>query len=155
MTWWGALGLALSLYGVIILLEWIYGRIMELPRVRVPHVSLVLRVLNQENRIEHAVHELTSLWDEPDWERSRVEVLISDSGSSDQTVAIVERLSRRYAFLNVVPSGLDVESVLARCRYPVVIWVELSRSQPPYDDVVQTVHRLLAQHTHPVNTPVA
>lgn len=142
VTWWGALGLALSLYGVIVLLEWIYARLTHPLRAQAPPVSVVLRVTNRENHIERAVRDLARLWGERDWEDSAIELVIADGGSSDQTPAIVERLSRRYGFLTVLEPALDADAVIAECRHPVIIWVDFS-SATPWEEVMGTVYRLL------------
>lgn len=153
MTWWSALGLALALYGVVVLLEWLYGQILRTPGLMAPKVSLVIRVTNQENQIEHAVRELTGLWSELDWRRSQVEVFMSDGGSTDQTPAILDRLSRDYPFLTVLEPGLSHDEVVSLCGEPVVIWAELSRAGSRH--VIATVHKLLERKSGEVKHPVA
>jgi len=114
VTWWGALALALSLYGVVVLLEWIYDQIMGSYGDDLPAVSVVVRATNQEHRIEQTVRELLSLFNQRQWERRSFEVVITDGGSSDQTHAILDRLARHHPFLNVVDSGLA--NICHRCR---------------------------------------
>lgn len=143
----------MSLYGVVVLLEWIYARLLTHPAGEGPAVSLVLRVVDQEGQIEHAIRQLVGWWGESGWRARGVELIVSDGGSSDQTLEIVDRLSRRYGFL-VVLTGLDPAAVLERCGNPVVIWVELSRANPAMT-LMATVHRLLAERPDPMKSPVA
>ena len=142
MTWWGALGLALSLYGVVVLLEWLYDQIVGSRLQDFPAVSVVIRVMNQETCIEQAMRELLSLFEQKEWERRAIEVVISDGGSSDQTSAIIERLSRRHPFLNVVEGNLATDEVMARCQYSIVVWMDLSGSSTP-ERLMSTLRRLL------------
>lgn len=146
MTWWGAVGLALALYGAMTLVEWLYQR-LSFPATwnRVNFVSLVVRVKDQEATIERTMRELMSLWTEQQWAHSDVDVVISDAGSRDQTAVIVERLASRYPGFKVADPGLDESSVLSLCAYPVVIWVDYSKGHRS-GSIVPTVHRLLAQN---------
>ncbi len=143
VTWWGALGLALSLYGAVVVLEWVYARVLQTPGVPLASLSIVLHVLNQEGLIEQAVTDLTSLWRMEEWDRKDVELIIADGGSSDQTVAIADRLQRRYPFVLITGSDSDKGQVLSLCRHDVVIWVELTGRSPA--SPLATVKSLLAQ----------
>ncbi len=153
MTWWGAAGLALSLYGAFIVLEWVYGRILNVPPRFPPSVSIVLHVLNQEGVIERAVEDLANLWRDEDWHRNHLEVIIADEGSRDQTAAIVERLQRRYTFMVVAPRGATRENVLDLCRHDVLVWVELT--DPAALAALATLRRLLAQAQHEAATVIS
>ncbi|MDA8193211.1 MAG: hypothetical protein M0Z53_04330 [Thermaerobacter sp.] len=155
MTWWGALGLALSLYGVVVFLEWTYGQLARSPRIAIPTVSVVVRVTDQETHVEQAVRDLISLWNDGEWQHSAIELVIADGGSSDQTPAILERLSRDYPFLVVLDAPLTGDQVLAKCRHPVVVWVELSKAVRRRE-MIATVHALLAAGRTPgTSRPVA
>lgn len=145
VTWWGAVGLALALYGVVVLLEWVYGRLTQPSDLKQSvAVSLVVRVKNQEQSIEHTLRELISLWTDHQWRHSDIEVLISDGGSRDQTAAIIERVAQQYPYFRVADRGLDPGAVMGLCRYPVVIWVDFSPDHA-VRTIIPTVHRLLAQ----------
>ncbi|AUW94739.1 MAG: glycosyltransferase [Sulfobacillus thermotolerans] len=142
MTWWGALGLALSLYGAVVVLEWVYARVLQPAGVEALSVSIVLHVMNQEHLIEQAVIDLTGLWRLEMWDQKNVELIIADGGSTDQTVAILDRLQRQYPWLLIADSGRDKSHVLELCRHDVVIWVEMTGRSPASPLV--TVRSLLA-----------
>lgn len=142
VTWWGALGLALSLYGAVVVLEWVYARVLQPAGVEALSVSIVLHVMNQEHLIEQAVIDLTGLWRLEMWDQKNVELIIADGGSTDQTVAILDRLQRQYPWLLIADSGRDKSHVLELCRHDVVIWVEMTGRSPASPLV--TVRSLLA-----------
>ena len=142
VTWWGALGLALSLYGAVVVLEWVYARVLQPAGVATLSVSIVLHVINQEHLIEQAVIDLTGLWRLEMWDQKNVELIIADGGSTDQTVAILDRLQRQYPWLLIADSGRDKSHVLELCRHDVVIWVEMTGRSPASPLV--TVRSLLA-----------
>lgn len=127
MTWWGALGLALSLYGVVVLLEWVYDSIVRSHSQALTPISLVVRVTNQEAHIEHALRDLIRVFGQSQWEDRRFEVLLVDRGSQDHTRDIVDRLSIEHLYFRVVDSGSSDTDILALCQYPIVIWVDLTR----------------------------
>lgn len=127
MTWWGALGLALSLYGVVVLLEWIYDRIVRAHATGLTPVSLVVRVTNQEAHIEHVLRELGRIFSQRQWENRTFEVVVADDGSHDLTREIVERWRAQHPYFRLVHPGSEDSEILAFCQYPVVIWVDFSR----------------------------
>lgn len=127
MTWWGALGLALALYGVVALLEWAYDRIVRIHAVALTPVSLVLRVTNQEAHVEHVLRDVGHVFGERHWGNRAFEVLVQDSGSNDKTADIVERLRGHQPYLREALSGTTDTEVLTQCRYPIVVWVDLTR----------------------------
>lgn len=126
MTWLGALFLALALYGVVTLLEWLYARILARPSLRQGPLglSVVLRARDVEASIEDWIRELVRVL--PDLLPESVELIASEAGSQDQTAAILERLCRQYRFFTWLEPGLSADKVLAHCRYPAVLWLELS-----------------------------
>lgn len=129
MTWWGALGLALSLYGLVVLFEWLYDQLLR-NRANAPApLSIVLRTTMQEAQIEQTVRELARLAGQTRWPQRKFEVLIADDESEDHTRDIVERLSRRYPYLRLLDAGLRADDILAQCQYPVIIWFDLTRAE--------------------------
>ena len=127
MTWWGALGLALALYGVVVLLEWAYDRIVRTHAATLTPISLVLRVTNQEAHVEHVLRDVGHVFNERQWGNRPFEVLVQDSGSADMTADIVERFREQHPYFRQAPSGASDTEVLAQCRYPIVVWVDLTR----------------------------
>lgn len=142
MTWWGALGLALSLYGIVVLLEWAYDRIMGTYRENAPAVSVVVRAANQEYRIEHIVRELIGLFNQREWSRRKFEVVFTDDGSNDRTHDMLDLLSRQHPFFTVADRNIPVQDLMTSCRYPLVVWVDLAR-QPQPDRLIATLNHLL------------
>ncbi len=128
MTWWGALGLALSLYGVVVLLEWLYDQILGSHSHELPAVSVVLRVMNQEGWLERVVRDLESIFARRAWQNRPFEVVLADSGSSDRTRDILERLVRHQPYFRVAEGTPSVDDLVSGCRYPVVIWCDLTDS---------------------------
>ncbi len=126
MTWWGALGLALSLYGVVVLLEWLYDQILGSHSHEMPAVSVVLRVMNQEGWLERAVRDLESIFARRSWQNRPFEVVLADSGSSDRTRDILERLVFHQSYFRVAEGAASVDDLISECRYPVVIWCDLT-----------------------------
>lgn len=126
MTWWGALGLALSLYGVVVLLEWLYDQIVRSHSRETSALSLVVRVTNQEDRIEQAVRDLERLFSQRQWEDRNFEVILVDDGSNDQTGEILERFTRHQPFFRIAGPGLSSDEVLAQCQYPLVVWLDMT-----------------------------
>jgi hypothetical protein len=143
VTWWIALGLALSLYGAFVVLEWIYGRVLQIPAGSPPSLSIVLHVLDQEGAIEQTMGDLAALWRDGDWHRGNVELIIADGGSQDQTLAIAGRLQRRYPFLVVAEAGLLPAQVLDLCGHDVIVWVEMRC--PSVRKPLDTLRALLVQ----------
>ncbi len=127
MTWWSALGLALSLYGVVTLLEWIYDQIVGSHSSAAPAISLVVRVTNQESHVEQAMRELQSFFSQRQWEQRPIEVILWDDGSGDQTEAILERFTRAHPTFRMLDHPSTIDEVLAECQYPFVVWLDLSR----------------------------
>ncbi|WP_051350981.1 glycosyltransferase [Sulfobacillus thermosulfidooxidans] len=130
MTWWGALGLALSLYGAVVALERLYSRILPWPGLVPAAITVVLYVRDQESVLERAVSDLSEIWQDAAWQRRDMEILIVDGGSSDQTLAIAKRLERRFPFITVAPSYLDKGQVLDICQHDVILWVDLTQMNP-------------------------
>ena len=126
MTWWGALGLALSLYGVVVLLEWLYDQILGSHSHEMPAVSVVLRVMNQEGWLERAVRDLESIFARRTWQNRPFEVVLAEPGSSDHTRDILERLVRHLPYVRVAEGPATVDDLVSQCRYPVVIWCDLT-----------------------------
>ncbi|WP_053960553.1 glycosyltransferase [Sulfobacillus thermosulfidooxidans] len=147
MTWWGALGLALSLYGAVVALEWVYSRILPWPGLVPAAITVVLYVRDQENILERAVSDLSEVWEDAAWQRWDMEILIVDGGSSDQTLAIAKRLERRFPFIIVTPSRLDKGQVLDMCRHDVIIWIDLTHMNPY---VPLATLKSLLRHSEPV-----
>jgi cellulose synthase/poly-beta-1,6-N-acetylglucosamine synthase-like glycosyltransferase len=141
MTWWGALGLALSLYGVVVLLEWLYDQLLRSRGNAPAPLSVVLRAPRQEAQIERAVRELARLLEQARWPQRRFEVLIVDAGPEDHTRDIVERFSRHYPYLRLVDPELDADEILAQCQYPVIVWLDLTRSEN--ERILNRLSRLL------------
>ncbi|AEJ39015.1 hypothetical protein TPY_0820 [Sulfobacillus acidophilus TPY] len=145
MTWWGALGLALALYGLVVLLEWIYGKLLATPDVHIPHVSVVLSLTNQEAQIERAIRQLQGLWQDTAQTAPRLEFILVEHESHDQTPAILDRLARQYPAIHVVSAALGKDAILSRCRYPIILWVELTDSDN-VSGLLATVQRMLFFH---------
>lgn len=130
VTWWGALGLALALYGVVVLLEWVYDHIVGSHVPAMPAASLVVRIANQESHVEQTLRDLESLVNQGGIE-GRLEVLLWTQGSSDQTEAILDRLTRRTGF-KWIEAG-DADGVLSMCQHPFVIWLDVSDPRRAHD----------------------
>ncbi len=127
MTWWGALGLALSLYGVVVLLEWVYDYVVRTHAPLVAPISLVMRVTDQEAQIEHVIRAMNQVFKNRQWGGRAFEVILFDAGSSDRTRDIIERFSDDYPYYRIAEVGSTEQSVLQGCRYPLVLWIDLSR----------------------------
>jgi cellulose synthase/poly-beta-1,6-N-acetylglucosamine synthase-like glycosyltransferase len=140
MTWWGALGLALSLYGVVVLLEWVYDYLIRSHRRQAVPVSLVLRLGHQEERVEHVLRTLIRIFSQEPWTAREFEVWVFDASYEDRTQDIVDRLCRNYSYFRMAPSSTREEDLLAQCRFPVVVWLDLSahaKNRPTLDALSQ------------------
>lgn len=128
LTWLGALGLALALYGMIVLLEWIYARILNAPpSPRQVSCSVILQFSDMESHVENVVRQLAeAIPSSPELFSQRVEVLALVEDSRDQTRAILERLANRYTFLNLLEEGVERAHALDRCRFPVILWMKVA-----------------------------
>jgi succinoglycan biosynthesis protein ExoA len=88
-----------------------------------PHITLVLPVLNEAAYIEDC---LRSLLDDP-YPRERIEVLVVDGASTDDTVAIVERLKQEFPVLRVLANPRRLQAAafnLAwRAAHPLSRWL--------------------------------
>ncbi|NMP20997.1 hypothetical protein [Sulfobacillus harzensis] len=124
MTWWGAVGLALALYGVVVLLEWVYDQIVGSHGSPMPAVSLVVRITNQESHVESAVRDLESWVQQRRGEEAALEVILWSPGSTDQTDAILDRLTRQTGFKWADAPTAD--GVMSICQHPFIIWLDLS-----------------------------
>ncbi len=142
VTWWSALGLALALYGVVVLLEWLYDQIVRTHASVLTPVSVVVRVQNQEAHIEHMLRDLARVFAQRHFEHRAFEVVLADAGSEDRTRDIIERLFGQQPYLCMVPPGLSDEEILAACHHPIIVWLDLTR---PADrqQLMGTVARLL------------
>ena len=127
MKWWGALGLALALYGVVVLLEWMYDYIVRSHAHALTPISLVVRVTNQEAHIEHALRDLAQIFSQRQWENRDFEVVVVDSGSEDKTLAIVERMLAQHPYFHLANPRATDGDILAACQYPIIIWLDLPR----------------------------
>ncbi len=143
MTWWGALGLALALYGVVVLLEWMYGYIVRSHAYALTPISLVVRVTNQEAHIEHALRDLAQIFSQRPWENRAFEVVVSDSGSEDKTPDIVERIRAQYPYFHMANPGASDGDILRDCQYPIVIWLDFTRHSDG-GRMLGTLRRLLS-----------
>ncbi|MBX5467571.1 MAG: hypothetical protein K6U14_08815 [Firmicutes bacterium] len=134
MTWLGALSLALALYGVIVLLEWVYARLLARPEwaAQAAGLSIVLRATDAEAWVEDVVRRIGRLLPGAPGEPPEfLQVLVSEADSTDQTLPILERLCRDYRFLGWVEPGLEPADVLAQCRHRAVLWLEVSPRTSP------------------------
>ncbi len=95
-----------------------------------PAASLVVRVANQESHVEQTLRDLESLFNQSGTE-GRLEVLLWTEGSSDQTEAILDRLTRRTGFKWIEASNAD--GVLSACQHPFVIWLDVSDPRRAHD----------------------
>lgn len=142
MTWWGALGLALALYGVVVLLEWLYDQIVRTHTNVLTPISVVVRFADQEEHIEHMLRDLARIFSERQWERREFEVVLADAGSRDHTRDIIDRLFGQHPYFRVAAPSLSDDQILAECRYPIVVWLDLTR-QGDRRRLLGTVARLL------------
>jgi glycosyltransferase involved in cell wall biosynthesis len=67
-----------------------------------PHLSIVIPVYNEEGILHSSVIDLLSRLDELGWS---YEILLSENGSSDRTVAIGEELARKHPQVHVHSLG--------------------------------------------------
>ena len=63
-----------------------------------PYVSIIVPVRNAERTIDTTLSYLTAL----DYPTDRLEVILADGGSTDSTVAVIERWQERYPQLRLV-----------------------------------------------------
>lgn len=130
MIWWSALGLALALYGIVVLAEWLYDELVQRHMPNAPAISVVVRVANQEDRVEQVIRQLEAVFSQRDWLGRSVEVLLVDAGSWDLTEEILRRMSRSrsHCNLSLIEKGRSTDDILKSCTYPLVIWLDLLRS---------------------------
>jgi glycosyltransferase involved in cell wall biosynthesis len=67
-----------------------------------PHLSIIIPVYNEEGILHSSVIDLISRLDELGWS---YEILLSENGSSDRTVAIGEELARKHPQVHVHSLG--------------------------------------------------
>lgn len=128
MTWWGALGLALSLYGVVVLLEWVYDYVVRTHAPLLAPISVVMRVTDQEAQIEHIIRAMNQAFKNRQWDDRAFEVILFDTGSRDRTRDIIERFCEDYPYYQVSEPGSTEKEILEGCRYPLVLWIDLNRN---------------------------
>lgn len=133
--WWQALGLALSFYGAVVLMEWLYDHVVRRRASMPAPLSVVVRAANQESKIEQVVRDVVRLVGQSRWLRADFEILVAAFGSRDRTSDIAERFTHQYPSLRLIEPDLRDDQIIAQCRYPVIIWLDLSRaeSQPILD----------------------
>ncbi|MCY0879214.1 MAG: hypothetical protein OWU84_09770 [Firmicutes bacterium] len=124
MTWWGAVGLALALYGVVMLLEWLYERIL-VDGHRQAAVSVVVRVVDEVDRVEYVARELRRLVSHQGDGHWEIIWLVRQARA--ETRAIIERIASQSAGFRMLDA--DEGEVLTCCRYPLIVWVDLSRER--------------------------
>jgi hypothetical protein len=143
MSGWGALTLALALYGVIVLLEWTYRKILATSRPQAAGISLVLLAASQERRIEHAIREMVAFWHDAAALGMSVEILIwLQEPSDDQTPLIVDRLAQKEPDLKVLSGAPSVATVRQYCQYPIIVWLDLARAAD-WSALWETVRRMV------------
>ncbi len=146
MTWWGAVGLALALYGVVVLLEWLYEKILVGHGHVNPGISVVIRFHDEADRVEHVARELRRLASQGIGPFDAWEVLWVTRGAGPETKAIVERLCRHYPTFHLMDA--DDAVVLSRCQYPLIVWMDLSRDADGRQ-LLEAVRRMLTSFTRP------
>jgi hypothetical protein len=151
MTWWGTLSLALTLYGAIVVLEWVYSRFLPVGGFVSAPITVAVYVHNQESLLEQAVANVRTIWQESEWPGRDRKVTIMDGGSTDQTLAIAKRLERRFPFVTVARPGADKGQILEECRSRVLIWVDLTTGQPPI--LLETLRAVLQNAESPSIRP--
>ena len=94
--------------GVITLFIWGWLRIPVLRRIPIqefPLVTVLIPVKNEENNISSLLQDIA----EQTYPAHKLEVVIIDDHSTDNTVNIVQSLRSKYSFLNLLQNPLNVE----------------------------------------------
>lgn len=142
LTWWGALGLALALYGVIVILEWVYGRIIHEPVNHSSPVSIVIRVINAESAVEHVLRTIVDDLRHRQWRTEVGQLILVDGGSTDNSATLLQKLAALHPQALLLHDESSADAVFRMCRHSVVLWLEIS-PETKSEDVVSNLRTLL------------
>lgn len=123
--------LALTLYGLIVLISGLVARLVDLVRPRGPVAfSVLVLIHNQQDSAEGLIRSLALR----DWGRAgRWEIILVDLESTDDTPLILERLARQFPHIRLVQLpkalvGTACDAAMFLCRSNIALLIDLRHS---------------------------
>jgi glycosyltransferase involved in cell wall biosynthesis len=98
-----------------------------------PALSIVIPAYNEQSRIEDTLNRVLQCVGDRGWD---AEVLVVDDGSTDGTVAIVQRWMEQYSFLHLIKNagnrgkGYSVRNGLLQAAGDIVLFTDADLSAP-------------------------
>ena len=96
-----------------------------------PRISIIIPIYNEEKYISKCLDSII----ESDYDKSKIEVLLIDGGSSDKTIEIIKKYQKKYPFLKllnnpkkIVPVAMNIGIKNAKGEY--IIRLDAHSSYP-------------------------
>lgn len=96
-----------------------------------PRISIIIPIYNEEKYISKCLNSII----QSDYDKSKIEVLLIDGGSSDKTIEIIEKYQKKYPFLKllnnpkkIVPVAMNIGIKNAKGEY--IIRLDAHSSYP-------------------------